>query len=72
MLTKQQTSRTSRVGSICWMAPELIVANAKRDRKYANKVDIWSLGIFAIELAQGLPPYIDYETERALFSIVQN
>ena len=72
MLTKQQTSRSSRVGSICWMAPELIVANAKRDRMYSNKVDIWSLGIFAIELAQGLPPYIDAEPERALFNIVQN
>ena len=54
------------------MAPELIVANAKKDRKYANKVDVWSLGIFAIELAEGLPPYIDNETERALFKIVQN
>ena len=54
------------------MAPELIVANSKKDRKYTNKVDIWSLGIFAIELAQGLPPYIDDEANRALFNIVQN
>ena len=53
------------------MAPELIVANPKKDRKYNNKVDIWSLGIFAIELAEGLPPYIDEQAERALFNIVE-
>ena len=53
------------------MAPELIIANHKKDRKYSHKVDIWSLGIFAIELAEGLPPYIDAEADRALFNIVQ-
>ena len=69
MLTKQQSRRTSRVGSVCWMAPELI--QAKQDRQYSKKVDIWSLGIFAIELAHGDPPYIDVEPTRALFNIVQ-
>ena len=54
------------------MAPELILADARRDKKYANKVDVWSLGIFAIELAEGLPPHIDNKTDRALFKIVQD
>ena len=53
------------------MAPELIIANQKKDRKYSHKVDIWSLGIFAIEMAEGVPPYIDDEADRALFNIVQ-
>ena len=49
MLTQQQQARASKVGTVCWMAPELI--EAKEDKKYSNKVDIWSLGIFAIEPA---------------------
>jgi serine/threonine protein kinase len=42
------------------MAPELI-SNVKN---YDQKVDIWSLGIFGTELAEGLPPFI-YENCKA-------
>ena len=53
-LTTERDARSSKVGTVCWMAPELI----KGERRYDTKVDIWSFGIFAMELANGDPPYI--------------
>jgi len=53
-LTQENQNRASKVGTICWMAPELI----KGKGRYDSRVDTWSFGIFAIELAKGEPPYI--------------
>lgn len=66
VLSEQRQRRKSKVGTICWMAPELIMGRAE----YDIKVDCWSLGIFAIELAQGDPPYINDQQQRVLFNIV--
>ena len=48
------------------MAPELI----KLEKKYNDKVDIWSFGIFAMEIADGEPPYMNEVQERVLMKIV--
>ena len=66
VLTQQQQGRKSKVGTVCWMAPELIEGKGQ----YDNKVDVWSLGIFAIELAMGEPPYISEHHTRVLFNIL--
>lgn len=46
------------------MAPEII-----RGEKYDVKVDIWSLGILALELADGEPPHMNLPPLKALFLI---
>ncbi len=53
-----------KAGSPYWMAPELI-----RRQNYDKSIDIWSLGITCVELAEYEPPYINYEKEQALLKI---
>lgn len=45
--------RTSLVGSPLWMAPEVLAQSSKG---YNTKVDVYSFGVFAIEIAEGKPP----------------
>lgn len=55
------------IGSPYWMSPEILIKS-----KYNKKTDIWSLGITAIEMAEGEPPYSHIHPVRAMFVIKNN
>uniref|UniRef100_UPI00358E24E8 mitogen-activated protein kinase kinase kinase kinase 4-like isoform X1 n=1 Tax=Myxine glutinosa TaxID=7769 RepID=UPI00358E24E8 len=57
------------IGTPYWMAPEVIVCEKDPSATYDYRSDLWSLGITAIEMAEGVPPLCDMHPMRALFLI---
>ncbi|XP_014215430.1 neither inactivation nor afterpotential protein C isoform X2 [Copidosoma floridanum] len=71
MIKGEMGRRFTCIGSPNWMAPE-VVTSKEPGPGYGTRCDTWAIGITAIELGDGDPPFGDMHPTRALFQIVRN
>lgn len=64
---KNSKKTKSMIGCPCWMSPEIL----DDSKQYDFSSDIWSIGITAIEIMQGKPPYFGYTTMKIIMTILK-
>ncbi|XP_016842665.1 neither inactivation nor afterpotential protein C isoform X2 [Nasonia vitripennis] len=72
MIKGEMGKRYTCIGSPNWMAPEVVMSKSEQSHGYGSRADVWAIGITAIELGDGHPPFQDMHPTRALFQIVRN
>ncbi|OCT92925.1 hypothetical protein XELAEV_18015992mg [Xenopus laevis] len=60
------TSSVSTSGTIPYMAPEVLSNISTKIIRYNSKADIWSLGISALEMAEGYYPFSRYPENKLM------
>ena len=65
---KKGCNNMDLIGSPCWMAPEVV----NQSKNYDRKVDVWSLGILAIELATGSAPNCEQSAMEVLLKVLNS
>ncbi|KAF0290913.1 Neither inactivation nor afterpotential protein C [Amphibalanus amphitrite] len=71
-LPSTMARRGTSIGTPYWMAPEVILCDQQHGAEYDIRADVWSLGITAIELGDGVPPLASVHPVRAMFQITRN
>lgn len=64
--SKEEASKI--FGCPAFVAPEIAVGQTNCD----SRIDVWSLGVAAIEMGDGKAPFQDMHATRTLFQIVRN
>lgn len=70
-LKNELEKRHTCIGSPSWIAPE-VASSSVTDVGYDSRIDVWAIGITAIELADGKAPFENMHPTRALFQIIRN
>eukprot|EP00033_Pygsuia_biforma_P002405 GCRY01002664.1.p1 GENE.GCRY01002664.1~~GCRY01002664.1.p1 ORF type:complete len:338 (+),score=51.25 GCRY01002664.1:267-1280(+) len=66
-LNNENGDKMELAGSLFWMAPEVVDSSSL----VSHKSDLWSLGITAIELTKGHPPYESEDPAKVIKNIVE-
>jgi serine/threonine protein kinase len=69
-ITGAEERMGTMIGTPHYLAPEVVLA--ENEGGYTSKVDVWSLGVICLELADGRPPFADLNPMKVLFELANN